>query len=106
MTVLFAEMTRQQIRTLAPTALAILPTASIEQHGPHLPLGCDTVLVERLADDLSMEFGILVAPTDVAGMAAAMLSGGQQFARCAWIGSSAMAAAASSMPSSLRSRPE
>ena len=41
----------------------ILPVGTCEQHGPHLPLGSDTVLVERLADDLSMEFGILVAPT-------------------------------------------
>lgn len=34
-----------------------------EQHGPHLPLGCDTLIVERLADDLSAEFRVLRAPT-------------------------------------------
>ena len=34
-----------------------------EQHGPHLPLGCDTLIVERLADDLSASFNILRAPT-------------------------------------------
>ncbi len=34
-----------------------------EQHGPHLPLGCDTIIVERLADDLSASFQILRAPT-------------------------------------------
>ena len=32
-------------------------------HAPHLPLGCDTILVDRLADDLSAEFGVLRAPT-------------------------------------------
>lgn len=34
-----------------------------EQHGPHLPLGCDTIIAERLADDLSAEFQVLRAPT-------------------------------------------
>lgn len=41
----------------------ILPVGTCEQHGPHLPLGCDTIVVERLADDLSAEFGVLRAPT-------------------------------------------
>ena len=41
----------------------ILPVGTCEQHGPHLPLGCDTIIVERLADDLSAEFGVLRAPT-------------------------------------------
>jgi creatinine amidohydrolase len=34
-----------------------------EQHGPHLPLGCDTIIVEHLADDLSAAFTVLRAPT-------------------------------------------
>ena len=41
----------------------IVPVGTTEQHGPHLPLGCDTIIVEHLADDLSAEFGILRAPT-------------------------------------------
>ena len=41
----------------------IVPVGTCEYHGAHLPLGCDTLVVERLADDLSAEFGILVAPT-------------------------------------------
>jgi creatinine amidohydrolase len=41
----------------------IIPVGTCEQHGPHLPLGCDTFIVERLADDFSAEFGILRAPT-------------------------------------------
>jgi creatinine amidohydrolase len=40
-----------------------VPVGTTEQHGPHLPLGCDTIIVEHLADDLSAEFGILRAPT-------------------------------------------
>lgn len=41
----------------------IVPVGTCEQHGPHMPLGCDTIVVERLADDLSAEFGVLRAPT-------------------------------------------
>jgi creatinine amidohydrolase len=41
----------------------IVPVGTCEQHGPHLPLGCDTIIVERMADELSAEFGVLRAPT-------------------------------------------
>ena len=41
----------------------IVPVGTTEQHGPHLPLGCDTIIVERLADDLSTNFGIPRVPT-------------------------------------------
>ncbi len=44
-------------------ARLIIPVGTCEQHGPHLPLGCDTAIVEHLADDLSAEFGVLRAPT-------------------------------------------
>ncbi len=41
----------------------IVPVGSCEQHGRHLPLGTDSLMAERLAFDLSAEFGVLVAPT-------------------------------------------
>jgi len=41
----------------------IIPIGTCEQHGPHLPLGCDTIIVEHMADDLSAEYGVLRAPT-------------------------------------------
>lgn len=41
----------------------LVPVGTCEQHGPHLPLGCDTIIVEHLVDDLSAELGILRAPT-------------------------------------------
>jgi len=44
-------------------ARLLVPVGTCEQHGPHLPLGCDTIIVERLADDLSAAFEILRAPT-------------------------------------------
>jgi creatinine amidohydrolase len=60
------------LKTLLPEAVRaalerdprlLVPVGTCEQHGPHLPLGCDTILVERLADDLSAAFQILRAPT-------------------------------------------
>jgi creatinine amidohydrolase/Fe(II)-dependent formamide hydrolase-like protein len=41
----------------------IVPVGTTEQHGPHLPLGCDTIIVERLSDDLSAASTVLRAPT-------------------------------------------
>jgi creatinine amidohydrolase len=41
----------------------IVPAGTCEQHGPHLPMGSDAIIVDRLADDLSAEFGIVRAPT-------------------------------------------
>jgi creatinine amidohydrolase len=41
----------------------IVPIGTCEAHGPHIPLGVDTIIVEHLADDLSAEFGVLRAPT-------------------------------------------
>ena len=64
--------TPRRLKELIPSQVAailaddprlIVPVGTCEQHGPHLPLGCDTVVVERLADDLSIEFGVLLAPT-------------------------------------------
>ena len=48
---------------LSRDARLIVPIGTCEQHGPHLPLGCDTLIVEQLADDLSAEFDVLRAPT-------------------------------------------
>jgi creatinine amidohydrolase len=58
------EMTPDAVRQRLqerPTLLVAVGTT--EQHGPHLPLGCDTLILEHLADDLSAGFGIPRAPT-------------------------------------------
>src|SRR5947199_96945 len=67
-----ATSTPRRIKELRPDEIAaairrdprlIIPVGTCEQHGRHLPLGSDTMIVERLADDLSAEFGLLRAPT-------------------------------------------
>jgi len=48
---------------LARDPRLIIPVGTCEQHGPHLPLGCATIIAERLSDDLSAAYGVLCAPT-------------------------------------------
>jgi creatinine amidohydrolase len=48
----------------------VVPVGTTEQHGPHLPLGCDSIIVEHLADDISAMFGIPRAPLVAYGVQA------------------------------------
>lgn len=41
----------------------IIPIGSIEQHGPHLPLSTDSLLVERIAEEIGERTDCLVIPT-------------------------------------------
>lgn len=40
----------------------ILPVGALEQHGPHLPLGTNIVIAQRVAREVSQKLGILRAP--------------------------------------------
>ncbi len=52
--------------------IAVLPVAATEQHGPHLPLSVDTVLVEGVLkaalSALPAHMKVLVLPTQVVGL--------------------------------------
>lgn len=72
--VMWKELTASELRELAVRdAIVILPVASIEQHGPHLPVGVDTILCESVcrlaAEHVSGEMAVVVAPTLWCGMA-------------------------------------
>lgn len=43
--------------------VAILPLGAVEAHGPHLPLGTDNFLAERISEKLSNKIECLVFPT-------------------------------------------
>ncbi|HLR69213.1 creatininase family protein [Virgibacillus sp. MSJ-26] len=43
--------------------IAILPVGAVEAHGPHLPLGTDNLLAERLAEKLAERVNGFVLPT-------------------------------------------
>ncbi|WP_102958666.1 creatininase family protein [Mangrovicella endophytica] len=49
----YEEMTTQELALAAdslPDAVAVLPIAAIEQHGPHLPLGTDAIIADHMAE--------------------------------------------------------
>ncbi|MBD0864972.1 MAG: creatininase family protein [Rhodobacteraceae bacterium] len=51
--------------------IAILPIAAIEQHGPHLPVGTDTIinqgLLDMLADSIPAELDVRILPLQAIG---------------------------------------
>jgi creatinine amidohydrolase len=71
---MWKELTAAEIRDLAGRdAIAILPVASMEQHGPHLAVGVDTILCEGVcrlaAEAVQNEMPVIVAPTLWCGLA-------------------------------------
>ena len=44
------ELTTEEAGRLPATAVAVLPFASIEQHGPHLPLNTDLLIAQAIVD--------------------------------------------------------
>jgi len=61
------QMNREDVARVASAAIAIVPLGATEQHGPHLPLLTDTIIVEgisrRALDLLETESDIVVTPT-------------------------------------------
>ena len=54
----FAELTAPEIRALPrDSTLVIAPIAAMEQHGPHLPVGTDTILAGAVAEGVGRELG-------------------------------------------------
>ena len=54
MTRLWQDFRAPQFKAVDPArTIAVLPTAAIEQHGPHLPVGTDTIINQGLCDLLA-----------------------------------------------------
>jgi creatinine amidohydrolase len=73
-TVMWKELTAEDLRAKAAAdAIVVLPVASMEQHGPHLPVGVDTILCEGVckagAEMAAADVPVVVAPTLWCGMA-------------------------------------
>lgn len=77
-TVKMAELTwteyRRRLETDAPVVL--LPTGSVEQHGPHLPLSTDTLIPQAIAERVARELGGIVATPFAYGYKSQPKSGG------------------------------
>ncbi len=60
----FAELTAPQIRALAPHTPIVFPIAAIEQHGQHLPVVTDSLLLGEIIDRVQKQLDdrILFAP--------------------------------------------
>ena len=72
--VMWKELTAADLRERAQAdAVVLLPVGSMEQHGPHLPVGVDTFLSEGVckaaAEAVAAEMAVVVAPTLWCGMA-------------------------------------
>ncbi|NJO33403.1 MAG: creatininase family protein, partial [Rhodospirillales bacterium] len=72
--VMWKELTAAELRDKAQAgAIVLLPVASMEQHGPHLPVGVDTILCEAVckaaAEAAASEVPVVVAPTLWCGLA-------------------------------------
>jgi creatinine amidohydrolase len=68
----WANLTTLEFAALqASKTIAVLPVAATEQHGPHLPLNVDTVIVDQVIQaampQVAQGLSILVLPTQVIG---------------------------------------
>ncbi|MGH9245247.1 MAG: creatininase family protein [Acidimicrobiales bacterium] len=55
-------------RLIDASATAVLPFGSVEQHGPHLPCGTDTMAAELVAAELAERLDALLVPTGPFGV--------------------------------------
>ncbi|WP_298963053.1 creatininase family protein [uncultured Methylobacterium sp.] len=65
-----ADLTPERLRG----AVAVLPVAAVEQHGPHLPLGTDAIIAEgylaRVAGRVPDDLDVLILPVQGVGASA------------------------------------
>ena len=70
MTKLLQDMTWEEAKEAFKTVrLGIIPTGSMEQHGPHLPVGTDFLIADRLAKGVAEKTDAIVTPTIPIGFA-------------------------------------
>lgn len=68
----WADLRMPEFEALDPArTIAILPTAAIEQHGPHLPIGTDTLIAEGMLDAVRaacpVDLDLMVLPVQAIG---------------------------------------
>ncbi len=67
----WADLRAPDFTALDPATVAVLPFAAIEQHGPHLPVGTDTLIAEGMLDALRAacpaDLALLILPVQAVG---------------------------------------
>ena len=60
-----AEMTWPEVGALSRDTVVVIPTGSLEQHGPHLPLFTDSILATAVSEAVERQIGdkVLLTPT-------------------------------------------
>lgn len=60
-----AELTWPDVEALSREVVVLIPTGSVEQHGPHLPLFTDSLLVTAVAEEVERRIpnAVLLVPT-------------------------------------------
>jgi creatinine amidohydrolase len=61
----FAELTSTQLAARVaedPDCVALIPVGATEQHGPHLPVGTDTIVAEAVADAAAGDAALVLPP--------------------------------------------
>jgi creatinine amidohydrolase len=66
---IWQELTSPEFAAIDRATPVLLPVAAVEQHGPHLPLATDRMIVEFLVDELNARLGpaVLTLPTVAVG---------------------------------------
>lgn len=67
---ILSRMTWQEVDKLSRDVVVLIPTGSLEQHGPHLPLFTDTLLVTYVAERVEGELADLLLMTPPVWMGA------------------------------------
>jgi creatinine amidohydrolase len=63
------ELRINEVRAIAAEKpLILIPIGTIEWHTSHLPLGVDTLITEKVCEDISSGTGVVVAPTLACGI--------------------------------------
>ena len=73
---LLINMTWEEYQKQVDKSILILPVGSTEQHGPHLPLGVDSIIATQFSLSLAQKINAVVAPTVSYGYKSLPASGG------------------------------
>ena len=70
------QMSSYQYKERLPKSVVVIPIGALENHGPHLPLGVDSLIPQAIAKELSTRYEVLITPPINYGYRSQPKSGG------------------------------